>query len=221
MSNMPMEHVHLFINFAAKELGLRTLPKIRLVGNEENTKDSFGHFLGTRTTNSMVVRVTNRHPIDVMRTISHELIHYKQRLSGQISSEMMKEDEANALAGRIMRKFDLTHPQVFRDKSISSIKEDGALGGVAANAVGDSSPSNPNSAIAQPENKLMKKILKRRKEMAEGLLGVPSIKSPISTLMKGNIVDPASANEKKKLRDIVGPSGHEVELEKRAETRIS
>ena len=65
-----LTHIKLFMKFAAKELGLRTLPNINLVGSSEDEKRAFGHTTGTRIT----VRDTERHPIDVMRTIAHELM---------------------------------------------------------------------------------------------------------------------------------------------------
>lgn len=150
--NTSIKDVKNFISFAAKRLGLTSLPRISLVGKEENSKNAFGHFLGDRKGASITVRITDRHPIDVMRTIAHELIHYKQRSSNVKASEQMKEDEANALAGRIMRDYDTTYPKAFKDKPIN---EDGSMG--AANAIGVSSPSNPNSAIAMPENPFFKK----------------------------------------------------------------
>jgi len=121
-----------FVDFAARELGLRSLPKINFVGKIEDNKRTFGHFFSHHKKSTMTVRIIGRHPIDVMRTIVHELIHYKQRVSGSSSSEQMKEDEANAHAGRIMRKFDAKYPKVFKDKPIM---EDG-IAPVAANATG-------------------------------------------------------------------------------------
>lgn len=122
--SVSINHLNMFIKFAAKELGLKTLPKMHFVGSSENSKHAFGHTNGK----DVYVRITDRHPIDIMRTIAHELMHCKQK-----NSVKFREDEANAMAGRIMRKFDNTYPEVFKDKSIkANMMEDG----VAANAVG-------------------------------------------------------------------------------------
>ena len=96
--------IEMFVKFAAKELGLTKLPKIHYVGTTENKKAAFGHSMG----NDIWVRITDRHPIDVMRTITHELIHFKQKGG----SERFKEDQANALAGRVMRKFEIGRAHV-------------------------------------------------------------------------------------------------------------
>ena len=204
-----IKHVKDFIRFAVKHIGLTTVPTIHLVGKSENSHNAFGHFLGTRKGSTISVRITDRHPIDVMRTIAHELIHHHQRVQGVAKSEQMKEDEANAMAGRIMRDFDTTHPRVFNDKSIRSLKEDGAVmssGAGISGSAGDPDPSNP---LAKPLFK-KKTAMLRRAAVLEGI---------INQLLAGNMNARDNPNkEKKGLGKILG---HEKALEKRAETRIS
>lgn len=108
-----MENIHKFISFAAKELKLKNLPKIHLVGKEEDKYAAFGHSKG----DEIWIRVTGRHPVDIMRTIAHELTHFGQNQKGT-RGEKMREDQANALAGRLMRKFDTENPEVFKDAPI-------------------------------------------------------------------------------------------------------
>jgi len=103
-----------FVKFAARYLSLNSMPQVKFVGSAEDKKATFGHFDGKTIT----VRATNRHPIDVMRTVAHELIHHKQRLMGSHSREGAKEDEANALAGRIMKAYDTKYPHMFKAKPI-------------------------------------------------------------------------------------------------------
>lgn len=110
-----INHLKTFIQFAAKELNLPSLPNIHFVGSSHDKKRSFGHSIGRDIT----VRITNRHPVDVMRTIVHEMIHFKQNLKGK-TGEQFREDQANALAGRIMRKFGTTNPSIFKDQPIPS-----------------------------------------------------------------------------------------------------
>lgn len=105
-----------FIKFAARELGLTTLPKIHFVGKSENAKNAFGHSIN----HDIFIRITDRHPDDTMRTIAHELFHYKQNIMKVRKSEGQKEDEANAIAGRIMRKYNTTFTNVFKLKAIPS-----------------------------------------------------------------------------------------------------
>jgi hypothetical protein len=134
------DHIKKFIPIAAKELGLLTLPKIHLVGHEEDTKDAFGHSKG----HDITVRTVDRHPVDVMRTLAHELIHYKQNITGSKKGEQMREDQANAIAGRIMRKFDTIHPNEFKDKPIP----EEVASNIPNNCMGASSSTQGTGGIA-------------------------------------------------------------------------
>lgn len=174
-----------FVKFAAKEIQLSKLPKIFFIGNKENTKNAFGHSIG----NKIYVRITDRHPGDIMRTIAHELIHVKQTQMGK-HGQQFREDEANALAGRIMRKFNTTYPSVFKLKSTpSNLKETESL--IPANVMGS---GGPNSGI-QTFSPLINFDQKNKKF------------NPMGALYK-----------KKKLRDIVGLKAA-FKRERRAETR--
>jgi hypothetical protein len=97
------------------ELELNELPPIELVNTPTVGSDhSFGVFDG----GSVKVVAANRHPIDVMRTLAHELVHWKQRtenqqMDGETGSET--ENQANAIAGIIMRNFGEMYPEYFLD----------------------------------------------------------------------------------------------------------
>ncbi len=109
-----IQHLKEFIQFAKKELKLPSLPQIKFVGTSENRYDAFGHSIGKL----IVCRIVDRHPIDIMRTLAHELIHYKQNVLNMKLSLNKKEDQANLMAGRIMQKYDITHPRTFKDKTV-------------------------------------------------------------------------------------------------------
>jgi len=119
-----------FVDFAAKELNLTSLPPMDFDDQETDTKKTFGIF---NTKNSKIkVRVKGRHPIDIMRTIAHELTHFKQKITHEKAGDGKKEDEANASAGRVMRKYDEKHGPIFKSHAIS---EDG-VAAMATNTVG-------------------------------------------------------------------------------------
>jgi hypothetical protein len=64
----------------------------------------------------LYISIVNRHPMDILRTVSHEFIHYKQVVDGKkISSNLGSpaENEANAKAGEIMRKYGKLYPELF------------------------------------------------------------------------------------------------------------
>jgi len=90
------------------------LPPIELVDGEPTVGGgtSFGEFDGEK----IRVVTMKRHPMDVMRTLAHELVHWKQLVSGDEldgSDGSSIENEANALAGVIMRKFGKMYPDYF------------------------------------------------------------------------------------------------------------
>lgn len=103
------------LRLCKKELGLLDLPPINLI-NKPNIPGttSFGVFQD----GAIQVVTLNRHPVDVARTLAHELVHWKQEqdgrtMDGETGSEI--ENEANATAGIIMRKFGEMYPQYFVD----------------------------------------------------------------------------------------------------------
>lgn len=98
-----------FLPFVQKELGITMMPPIKLVtGKESQEMRSFGCWDGHQIT----LNPDGRHPMDVMRTLAHELVHYaKEHTDGADGSD--DENEANALAGKIMRKFGRENPDLF------------------------------------------------------------------------------------------------------------
>ena len=97
-----------------RELELQDVPPIELIDHEDATGQgtSFGEFMNDR----IKVVTKDRHPMDVMRTLAHELVHWKQRIDGMEldgSDGSDTENQANALAGIIMRKFGQMYPEYF------------------------------------------------------------------------------------------------------------
>ena len=106
------------INFSNGKGGLhiKDVPGITIIKNSEFSK-SKGTFAQTSKNNRIVVNVENRHPIDALRTLAHELVHYHQHTSGVYGTGetgSKTENEASARASIIMRNFDYAHPEVFK-----------------------------------------------------------------------------------------------------------
>lgn len=116
-----------FFPVAMKELGIDSLPKIKLVKRlPKGHQPTFGKFVNEEGV--IYLAIEDRHPIDVVRTLAHELVHFKQGVehelgphSGDTGSEI--ENEAHEVAGVIMRHFDLKFPKYFKLSAIN-IKED-------------------------------------------------------------------------------------------------
>jgi Zn-dependent peptidase ImmA (M78 family) len=68
--------------------------------------------------NVIHLSIINRHPIDIMRTLAHEYVHYKQHMEKGLIRKSSHagsptENQANAKAGEIMRKYGFLHPELF------------------------------------------------------------------------------------------------------------
>lgn len=107
-----------FVQFACVELEIDQPPLIILESEKQKAifNRSFGGY--SPSTKSITTNIAERHRADIFRTIAHELVHYKQDLndmldenSGETGSDI--ENEANALAGVIMRKYAQRNPALF------------------------------------------------------------------------------------------------------------
>ena len=107
---------------AVKHLNLPKIPKIHLTKEQAGTHQaSFGGY--DSGTDDIHLSISNRHPVDVLRTLAHELVHYKQKLAGELVDDSWKtgspaENEANAVAGVIMRLFNKQNPEFMAVKPI-------------------------------------------------------------------------------------------------------
>ena len=77
----------MFLPFAQKQMGFKEPPKLFLKGSESNAADPLGKTAYYDPKNkSITVYITGRHPKDVMRSISHELVHHTQNCRGDFAN---------------------------------------------------------------------------------------------------------------------------------------
>jgi len=99
---------------AMEELGLTNLPEINIFKSmNQQEQPTFGSFSPSDMTISL--GIDRRHPIDICRTLAHELVHFKQHQENQLNANSgetgsNEENEANSVAGIIMRKFNKAYP---------------------------------------------------------------------------------------------------------------
>lgn len=106
-----------FVKFAKDFLNITDNIKVKL---------AFEHTDDLKTTayydlnGFLVVYAKNRAIIDICRSIAHELVHHKQNLDGRLVDAMTDgedgspiENEANAIAGIIIRKYGKLHPDIY------------------------------------------------------------------------------------------------------------
>jgi len=106
-----------FLPLAMKELGVDSLPSIVLVAQvDDDIQPTFGKFVNDK--NRIYLALKERHPLDVLRTLAHELVHFRQGNEHKLDADSGKtgspeETEAHEVAGIIMRTFNKKHPRYF------------------------------------------------------------------------------------------------------------
>lgn len=111
--------VKTFIPYCKKELKIKNLPSIHFV-KDAKFAERIGAF-GQYGHNRIIIDIKNRQPMDVLRTLAHELTHYSQHAhhqhgSGKAGSKT--EDQANEIAGVILRNFAQEHSNLFKLDSL-------------------------------------------------------------------------------------------------------
>jgi cytidyltransferase-like protein len=109
-----------FIKYAIKNLGIQNPPRnLSLSYDTAKAKQmrSFGYF--DPNSNKIWIYCGNRNMGDILRTLAHELVHRKQDEDGRISYESGKtgseiENEANAMAGVLLRDFGKQHEEIYQ-----------------------------------------------------------------------------------------------------------
>ena len=115
-----------FLPLAMKHLKLKSLPKINFGRNVGSQHDhpTFGIYHHD-SDKSIELDIEERHPIDIIRTLAHELVHYRQDLEGKLDNTSWTtgsptEDEAHKEAGVMMREFNKQYPSLLKTaKAIS------------------------------------------------------------------------------------------------------
>lgn len=113
-----------FLPLAMKIIGLKSLPKMVFEKSVDSPdQPTFGQYVNDEKI--LFVGISNRHPNDILRTIAHELVHYRQDLDKLLNHESgetgsPEENEANALAGIVMRNFNKRYPEFLKTKPLVS-----------------------------------------------------------------------------------------------------
>ena len=99
-----------FIKWAKPQLGIDIPVKVNLVPVKKtiNGQFSFGSF--NPNNNEIIVAYKDRHILDILRSLSHEMVHLHQNLLGKLKDDSGNtgsniENEANSFAGVLMRNW--------------------------------------------------------------------------------------------------------------------
>ena len=115
-----------FFPLAMAMLKIDKLPPIKFKHRIEGDQPSFGGF--DMSSGIIYLQIENRHPLDIIRTLAHELVHFRQQQNNKLPPDGGKsgspyENQANQLAGIIMRRFNQKFPHYF-DSPAFKIQED-------------------------------------------------------------------------------------------------
>lgn len=113
--------LRMFLPIAKKTLELDKLPKIILKKTlTHGDQPTMGRFYDEDY--KLELAIANRQPVDILRTLAHELVHAKQHsdhIDIDPTTGSPEENDANVLAGIVMRKFNKLHPEFLKLKPIS------------------------------------------------------------------------------------------------------
>jgi hypothetical protein len=104
-----------FLVFLKKELRINYDIPIILVDDADFSKKVLA-FAEISKDNMIYLSIINRHPMDILRTLAYEYVHYKQNNENKIHRSgpgSPSENQANAKAGEIVRKYGQLHPELF------------------------------------------------------------------------------------------------------------
>ena len=118
-----------FIKFAAKNLGIQNLPgslTLSYDNKQAQDKRTFGFF--DPHDKKIWIYVKNRNMADILRTLAHELVHRKQEEDGKLDIKSGEtgspiEDEANSVAGVLLRNFGKINSSIYEGLKKKPINE--------------------------------------------------------------------------------------------------
>ena len=113
-----------FVRFTKTKLNIKNDIPVELIYDLEFSR-KYSSFACIMTDSKQIyVSVINRHPVDILRSLAHEMVHYKQMISGQSiqgHTGSRHENEANAKAGVVLRDYGKLHPELFTMRPIHDI----------------------------------------------------------------------------------------------------
>lgn len=111
-----------FLPLAMEILQIDKLPKMQFDPTvRTGHQPSFGMYVAGE--NTLHVGISNRHPVDILRTVAHELVHFRQDIQGELTDDSGKtgspeENQAHEIAGVIMRHFNKKFPKYLESKPL-------------------------------------------------------------------------------------------------------
>ncbi len=151
------KHLEDFVDFVVKELGITEPVEINYQTDKDGINTTAVYKYSAETSNvtesEIKVYTKERALQDIMRSVAHELVHHKQNEDGELEGKIQNvggpiEDEANAKAGELLKKYGLDHPEIYGEEQFSADEEmteqDDGGSDAGGDTGGDSDATNAN-----------------------------------------------------------------------------
>jgi hypothetical protein len=151
------QHLERFVEFVKKELNIENDINIRYQTDKDGIKTTAVYKYqdgGDEEFEQSEVRVYTKERAlqDIMRSVAHELVHHQQNERGELEGKISNvggpiEDEANAVAGELLKKYGIDHPEIYGGEEVEMSEQEeggGDTGGATTDTSGDSSSTNSN-----------------------------------------------------------------------------
>lgn len=104
-----------FISFCKSFLNIKSRVKVSFITRLDGEHTTGGYHPGER---KITIYIHDRALVDVLRSVAHELVHQKQHDNDELDPESgetgsTEENEANALAGILMRHFQKENRDIY------------------------------------------------------------------------------------------------------------
>lgn len=153
-SLFPLEekkHLENFVDLVVRELGIKN--EVNIDYTEDKSKvDTTAVYRYEDGENEdienaeVTVYTKERALQDIMRSVAHELVHHHQNEEGELKGKIQNvggpiEDEANSVAGELLKKYGLQYPEIYGEEEFSADEEftEQDEGGGATDGGGESS----------------------------------------------------------------------------------
>ena len=148
------EIVSSFVEYCVQQLGIQQHPEVKFKKDPQWSarNKTFGRYSPDQ--NLLEVSLADRHVMDILRTVAHELTHTRQHEVEDVPNGAGKtgsrwENEANARAGVLMRDYAQQHPEFFEAGEIDEGIKDKIAGAALAACVAGTA----GCATTEPFNK--------------------------------------------------------------------
>jgi len=132
-SSEDKNHLKNFVDLIVKELGIKNEVNVDCTEDKSKVETTavyrYEDGENADIENAEVTVYTKERALqDIMRSIAHELVHHHQNEEGKLKGKIQNvggtiEDEANAVAGELLKKYGLQHPEIYGEEEFPADEE--------------------------------------------------------------------------------------------------